>query len=382
MDRAGNTVDTERPSTDLILLHHRLRGDARYLLRLVQYFGSATRLLADSDVESLAALGIPEGIARAIHAPVTRAEQRAQDAAMRWVAAGQQHILVFGEPGYPARLAEIHDPPLLLFAAGEVGLLDTHQVAIVGSRKLTMTGRKVARMLAGDLCRAGVTITSGMALGIDAAAHQGALDANGKTIAVLGSGCDLLYPASNKRLGERIRDGGGLLVSEFPLGCGARAHHFPQRNRIVTGLCLGTVVVEAALRSGSLVSARLAMEQGREVFAVPGSVLNPMSRGCHKLLREGAKLTESAEDILEELEAIVGPRQGIAPSIELTPGQAQLLALMGGDAVSVDSLVEGTGMAVAEVLATLLALEIDGLVQAEAGGYALSAQGALQVIGH
>lgn len=365
---------------DWLVLHRQTGGNPAWLARLMAYFGSPGCALREATPPILAELGITGTLAATIgRLGVTAQRELAAD--LGWLSQAGHQLVVTGTAQYPERLLEIPDPPPVLFCDGPVALLASLQVAMVGSRKMSSTGRKIAGMLASDLCRAGVTVTSGLAQGIDAACHQGALAVGGNTIAVLGSGCDVIYPSINKRLARAIRDAGGLIVSEFPLRVRARDYHFPQRNRIVTGLSLGTVVVEAALKSGSLISARLAMEQGREVFAVPGSVLNPLSAGCHKLIRDGAKLTERVEDIIEELVGIVTP-EGSSSSVPLVRDKAQqrLLSCMSADPVSVDMLALASGIPAAEVLGMLVELEIDGLVEAGAGGYLLAPRYARSVI--
>jgi DNA processing protein len=246
----------------------------------------------------------------------------------------------------------------VLFAIGRVELLHRPALAIVGSRNATQQGVGNAEAFAGALACAGVTIVSGLALGIDTAAHRGALDADSdaSTIAVVGTGVDVIYPAGNRALTQRIRTD-GLVISEFPLRTPAIAHNFPRRNRIIAGLAKGVLVVEAALRSGSLITARLAAEVGREVFAVPGSIHSPLAKGCHRLIREGAKLVESAHDIAEDLglERVAAPAAGAATE----PGpHTELLALLGHDPVDLDTLAQRTGRDAADLAAALLELEL------------------------
>ncbi|MCE2980102.1 MAG: DNA-processing protein DprA [Betaproteobacteria bacterium] len=220
--------------------------------------------------------------------------------ALGWLAEPGHHLLSLDDPAYPCLLQEIDDPPVLLYVAGRLDLLQRPALAMVGSRNPSALGAQTAEGFARGFSEAGLTVVSGLALGIDAAAHRGALGGAGSTVAVVGTGLDIVYPARNRDLAHRIALEGAL-VSEFPLGMTARADHFPRRNRILSGLALGCLVVEANLRSGSLITARLATEQGREVFAVPGSIHSPMARGCHLLIRQGAKLTESTADVIEEL---------------------------------------------------------------------------------
>ncbi len=234
-----------------------------------------------------------------IHNPF-HGEWKERDQLLHWLAYDQHQVLTLGHADYPELLQQIADPPLMLYLAGDVELLHRPQLAIVGSRKPTIEGFNDARRFAGALSELGWCITSGLAEGIDAAAHQGCLQANGKTLAVLGTGIDRVYPRSNQPLYEQIYHQ-GLLISEFPLGTAPRGHNFPKRNRIVAGLSVGVLVVEAALKSGSLISARLACESGREVFAIPGSIHQAQYKGCHQLIKQGAKLTETIQDIHEEL---------------------------------------------------------------------------------
>lgn len=365
-------MPSDEEQTSLLVLHRQTGGRPDCLDKLFAYYGSAQNVLREATPADLAALDINNETAVRICAWRSPEARRALEADRRWLAAPGHCVLTLDSPDYPARLQEIHDPPRLLFCDGDARLLSTIQVAVVGSRKMSITGRKVAMLLAGDLCRAGATVTSGLALGVDAAGHEGALAAGGRTVAVLGSGCDVIYPAHHHRLARNIRRKGGAIVSEFPLGTAARGHHFPQRNRIVTGLSVGTLVVEAALKSGSLISARLAMEQGREVFAVPGSVLNPLSAGCHQLIRDGAKLTERIEDIVEELAGIVAPERPALAVPACTDEQRRLLSCMGTEAAGVDALATASGLPASRILSMLIELEVAGLVVAEAGGYALS----------
>ncbi|HEX7047457.1 MAG TPA: DNA-processing protein DprA [Gammaproteobacteria bacterium] len=301
------------------------------------------------------------------------------DADADWIATSGARLLPANAAEYPDMLLRIPDPPIALFTRGDISLLQRPQLAVVGSRNPTAGGRDIAYDFARTLARAGLLITSGLALGIDAAAHEGGLDASGGTVAVCGTGLDRLYPASNRKLGERIL-AEGVLVSEFPPGTPPRAENFPQRNRIVSGMSLGALVVEAAYRSGSLITARLASEQGREVFAIPGSIHNPLARGCHRLIRDGAKLVESANDVLEELGPLIGVRLSSAePATETTltveakeeaddPQYRSLLEKMGYDPTPVDVIVARTGLNADVVSSMLLILELQGKVEAAPGG--------------
>jgi DNA processing protein len=275
-------------------------------------------------------------------------------------------IVTLGDPEYPPALLQSPDPPLLLYVHGRVSLLSAPSVAIVGSRNPTPQGEQNARAFATHLSRAGFTVVSGLALGIDAAAHEGGLAGAGSTVAVVGTGLDRVYPRRNRELAHRIARE-GLLVSEFPLGSEPLHQHFPQRNRIIAGLAQGTLVVEAALQSGSLITARLATEAGREVFAIPGSIHAPLSRGCHQLLKDGAKLVESGDDLLEELRpgsAATRPAPPCEPAEEEDP----LLQALGHDPATLDALVARTGWPAARLNARLLELELDAQVVRLPGG--------------
>ena len=300
---------------------------------------------------------------------------------LAWLEQGECHLLTMAEDNYPPLLRDIDDAPPLLFLRGDPHLLTQPQLAMVGSRNPSAGGRETARDFAHTLAASGMVITSGLALGIDAASHQGALEGGGQTIAVAGTGLDRVYPASNRELAHAIIDGGGAIISEFPPGTPPQAGNFPKRNRIISGLSLGTLVVEAALRSGSLITARLAVEQGREVFAIPGSIHNPLARGCHQLIRQGAKLVESAADILEELapqlHAILAQDEGDegdGSESELDGEYLQLLQAIGHEPTSVDRMVERSGLTAEAVSSMLLILELQGYVEATAGGYARTAK--------
>jgi DNA processing protein len=287
-----------------------------------------------------------------------------------------RYILVQSEKHYPELLEEIHDPPPLLYLQGDINLLSQWQLAIVGSRNPSESGRQLAYDFSHHLAQVGLCITSGLAMGIDAAAHQGALAAGGKTIAVVGTGLDRVYPAKHRELAHDIA-ANGLLVSEFPLGTLPKAENFPRRNRIISALTLGTLVIEAALKSGSLITARMAMEQGRDVFAIPGSIHNPLAKGCHKLIREGAKLVETTQDILEELgplamaqaeAALNGVEEHQEQEKSNDPEYQLLLDKLGFDPITIDELIQRCGLTAEEVSSMLLLLELKGQVESLAGG--------------
>ena len=289
---------------------------------------------------------------------------------LAWLENPDNQVITLQDNRYPPQLREIADPPPILFVRGNIVLLHTPQIAIVGSRNPTSDGKKIAHDFAASLCDAGFTITSGLALGIDAAGHRGALASNGFTIAVAGTGLDLVYPASHKQLATDIV-ATGAMVSEFPPGTAAHANHFPRRNRIISGLSQGLLVVEAAQQSGSLISARMALEQNREVFAIPGSIHNPLARGCNALIREGAKLVETTQHIIEEL----GQHYQTLNKIQATQSQSlldleqqKLLNLILYSPTSVDNLVTQTGQSVEIIASMLLLLELQGYISSAPGG--------------
>ena len=294
-----------------------------------------------------------------------------------WIKNPHHHLVAFTDPRYPSTLHGLERRPIVLYVAGKPEVLNDPQLSIVGSRNPTPAGRDTAFDLAESLAARGLAITSGLAEGIDTAAHRGALAAQGVTLAVLGNGIDRVYPRSNQGLSEEIRFRGAL-ISEFPLGTPPRRENFPQRNRVIAGLSLGTLVVEAARRSGSLITARLAGDQNRELFAVPGSIHNPLSRGCHELIRQGAKLTETAADILSELNFSAFLRAGYSASgspgsaAELEAGMDKehkiLLDALGFDPADLDMLVVRTGFKAEAVSSMMLILELEGHVQAAPGG--------------
>lgn len=374
------TLATEKTALDnhgtlvpwLILLHAPGLGPIT-LARLLEAFPSPTAILTAAADGQLRTHGVSKQSVDFLTSP----ESRLVDADLEWLEGGSdRHIIPRDSQYYPALLNEIADPPPVLFVRGQAERLNDPQLAIVGSRNPTPVGLETSQAFARSLVATGLTITSGLALGIDAAAHKGALEGNGTTIAVTGTGPDRVYPARHRRLAEKIL-ANGALVSEFPPGTAARPEHFPRRNRLISGMSIGTLVTEAALHSGSLITARLALDQGREVFAIPGSIHNPLARGCHRLLRNGAKLVEEIYDIIEELGQYV-----VVPSrMETNHGspqtavdgldqrQQKVLHNLGFEPTSVDTLIERTGFT-ADILTTiLLALELQGLVTTTPGGF-------------
>jgi len=338
---------------------------AAALRGLLQKYGLPEAVLAKSRAELAA--HVSPAVLEALHSPAVK---ESVERALHWLGGPNKALVTLADDAYPRALLEIADPPPVLYVQGRLGLLQHPSLAIVGSRNATAQGAANAEGFARALSDAGLTVVSGLALGIDAAAHRGGLAGASSTIAVLGTGIDIVYPRRNAELAAEI-SARGLLLSEFPLGTAATTHHFPRRNRLISGLSRGCLVVEAALASGSLITARAAAEQGREVFAIPGSIHSPLSKGCHALLKTGAKLVESAEDVLTELS---GFRQSgfastaAAAARPQNAGATGLLAHMGHDPVDVDALCIRAGLSVEQVTSELLRLELDGRVCALPGG--------------
>ena len=334
------------------------------LLRLLNHYELSEIFSASRS--NLSALGLSEKIIQSIQSPDwARIEQD-----LEWLNQNQNYAFTLEDVGYPPQLKEISNPPPVLFIKGNPALLVEPQIAIVGSRNPSTIGTKIAIEFAQALAIRGLTITSGMALGIDAASHQGAINVNGQTIAVAGTGLDRVYPACHKQLATQIVEHGAL-VSEFPPGTAAKANHFPRRNRIISGLCMGLLVVEAAQESGSLITARLALEQNREVFAIPGSIHNPLARGCNALIRQGAKLVETVEDIFEELgqynqSPITNRAENLQTGLDLE--QQNLLKLIDYNPTTVDTLVLESGWSVEIISSMLLVLELQGYIATASGG--------------
>jgi DNA processing protein len=339
--------------------------------RLLERFGSPEAIFAEAPQSDLS-----EKIKTAIRSP----QQQRVDETLSWLEVEGNQLITSNSTDYPERLRLLSDAPTLLFAVGEASLLYSPQIAMVGSRNPSRSGSDTASEFARYFATVGITITSGLALGIDTASHEGALKGGGGTIAVLGTGPDRVYPASNRDLAHQIIAQGGLIVSEFPPGTQPIAGNFPKRNRIISGLSLGTLVVEAALKSGSLITARLATEQGREVFAIPGSIHNPLARGCHRLIKDGAKLVETAADLLEEL----APQLRLVLNANMAhtelPGNATttpkldqeylaLLQMIGDGPTPANLLIELSGLTANVVSSMLLQLELQGYVALNPGGY-------------
>jgi DNA processing protein len=336
---------------------------------LLEHFGSIENIFSASrgQLDKLLA-GKHDAVSAILDGPEAQTFQSEFD----WLEQPGHHLLVWSDPDYPVLLREITDPPMMLYVIGQREALSNPQLAIVGSRNPSPMGRENAQAFARSLAAAGLTVTSGLALGVDGAAHRGALAAGGTTIAVTGTGLDRVYPARHRELAHEIV-AHGALVSEFALGTPPLPENFPIRNRLISGLSLGTLVVEAALASGSLITARLATEQGREVFAIPGSIHAPQARGCHALIRQGAKLVETAQDILEELGPLASVARAAAPENAapvptLDAPMAALLQQIGHDPVSVDALIERSGLTADAVSSMLLQMELNGLVSSCPGG--------------
>ncbi len=345
-------------------------GSRRFQALLTQ-IGTPCQILATDPKQLTDAKVIPQNVAARLSTP----DWPQVEKQLCWQRQSGNHIITCSDPLYPALLKEIIDPPPLLFIQGDLNLLSRQQIAIVGSRNPSPDGSDNTFAFARDLVRHGYTITSGLALGVDTFAHRGALANGGATIAVMGTGPDHRYPKSNRSLANEIVQNGAL-VTEFPIGTPPLAENFPRRNRIISGMSLGVLVTEAALRSGSLITARSALEQGREVFAIPGSIHNPLARGCHSLLRDGAKLVENTKDIIDELGALSSAFPPNEPpttlplfSKPLAPNEQKVLSSLGFDPSSIDTLVERTELTVEELSAILLILELHNYVKTTPGGH-------------
>lgn len=347
-------------------------GSAIYR-RLLRWFGDPAAVFRASRgalAEALAGVPDSKKLAAAI---ASGPDLQAILPDQRWLeGAAERYLLCLDEPTYPEQLAMIADPPALLFVEGALAALEPPQVAVVGSRSCTALGRELAREFAADLTAAGITVTSGLASGIDSAAHLGAVESGGCTLAVTGNGLDIVYPRSGADLAERIRATGGALVSEFPVGVKPHPGHFPRRNRVIAGLSLGAVVVEADLASGSLITARLAAEQGREVFAIPGSPRNPRARGCNALIRDGATLVQNADQVIEALAPQLRTLLDTAAAKNTDDGSTaaddSFLEKIGFEPFSLDDVVAASGLTPAAVSTKLLTYELDGVIAPSPGG--------------
>lgn len=349
----------------LLSLHRLTAGHPGLAQKLVQIYGSPELVLSEFDLRFTP---VAPAIAKALtQSAFSKEHQKLVDADRCWGEETTRHLLSVNHPHYPFRLKTLSDPPFMLFIWGDLDCITSDQIAIVGSRRPTPLGISNATRMASELAEVGFTITSGMAIGIDAAAHRGAVEAGGSTIAVQGCGSDRIYPRSHERLALRILER-GCLVSEYPTGFPAHARHFPQRNRIVTGLSRGTLVVEAAEKSGSLISARLAMEQGREVFAIPGSIRSRQSEGCHQLIKQGATLVTSVLDVIEEFHDFKVRRTS---PVSLSQNEQRVMTVLQDGPRHADRMVEETRLSIAELLAILIGLEIKGEIESGSDGYML-----------
>ena len=353
---------------------HRTRGLGPIGQRKLLDAFSSIKQIFSADGSTLKKTGLDEKSITSISQP----DWVAIEADLDWLDMPGHHLITIDDEAYPILLREIPDPPVVLYAHGRPEVLKAIQIGIVGSRNPDTAGRKAADEFARELVYAGATVTSGLALGIDSCSHRGALNANGYTIAVTGNGLDMIYPARHRALAEDIVDN-GILVSEFPPGTKPISANFPRRNRIISGMSTGVLVIQAALRSGSLITARYAMEQGREVFAIPGSIHNPLAKGCHTLIKQGAKLVESVNDIVEELGSLAtvvidenasqkNNVENNKDKEELDADYKVLLDTMAYDPMPIDKLIELTGLTTDSVSSMLLILELRGLVVSQAGG--------------
>jgi len=353
------------------------------LISVIESFGGVAAVAAAS-VRNLTRHGLSETAANAIARP----DQAAIDTGLQWLAQPDHHLLCWDCDDYPALLRRIDSPPAALFVDGDPGCLWQPQIAVIGSRNPTAGGLDHARDFAATLARQGMTITSGLASGIDTAAHAAAMDTGAMTIAVNGTGLDIVYPASSRPVAQRIRSQGAM-ISELPLGSPPKRRHFPSRNRIISGLSLAVLVIEAGLNSGTLITARKAAEQGRDVFALPGSLHNPMAKGCHRLIREGARLIETTADIMQELGPLaaelhmeIRQRLDRADNLEGTAEKSEkypknllddsdysaIWAVLGYDPKPVDTIIEQSSLSAREVSSMLLMMELKGLVRKHENG--------------
>lgn len=332
--------------------------------RLLSAFGLPGNIFS----ASLATLQevVTERVARALLAPLSAEATALIERTLEWATHSGNHVLTVADSTYPQTLLNTADPPIVLYAKGRIELLGQVSVAVVGSRNATAQGVNNAEKFSEALSQAGLTVISGMALGIDTAAHEGGLRGAGSTVAVIGTGADIVYPARNRSLAHRIAES-GCIISEYPLGTPAIPSNFPRRNRLISGLSRGVLVVEAAAQSGSLITARMAGEQGRDVFAIPGSIHSPLAKGCHLLIKQGAKLVESAQDILEEITYRV-PASTV-PAPHTAPARSSpILDAMGFDPVDLDTLAMRCEFDIAALHAELLTLELEGVVETLPGG--------------
>ncbi len=338
---------------------------------LLDRFNEPQAILSATKADLMQVEGVGDEVARSI---ISWREKVDLDGELTRIEKAAVQIVTRDDPEYPKNLREVYDPPIILYVRGTLSERDALAIAVVGSRRTTLYGQDMARKLAYQLGRVGVTVVSGLARGIDTAAHTGALQAKGRTVAVIGCGIDIVYPAENEKLANEIIEKGGAVVTEFPFGVKPDKQNFPMRNRIISGWSLGTVVVEANLKSGALITANQAAEQGRQVFAVPGRADSILSRGTNKLIKDGAKLTEDAEDILGEFEYLLPKRAteqaeaaseggGTKPALVLSEMEEKVMAQVGQEETAIDEIIRASGLTTACVSATLLSLEMKRLVR-------------------
>ena len=350
---------------DLLQLHRLTYGEPGLAKKLIKHYGSPEATLKYFDARLTPVRpAVSQRLSEAFKQQPKELHQYES-----WQALPDHFVLTMGDSNYPEQLAEIADPPLVLFGLGNASCLQQDQLSIVGSRKASKTGIILGEQFASELSAVGFVVTSGLALGVDAAAHRGALKVGGQTVAVEAVGAGDVYPRRHERLAAQIKDA-GCLLTEYPSGVEARPYHFPQRNRIVTGLSRGTLVVEAAESSGSVISARLAMEQGREVFAVPGSAISSRNEGCHRLIRQGAKLVANLADLLEEFSDFEVKRH-VRPR-KLSDQEQVIVDVLASHPAHADRIHEVTGIAIHELMALLISLEIQGEIKSDGVGYRLS----------
>lgn len=337
------------------------------LRQLLDHFGEAPAILRASRAQLLQVCGIGAETAEAIAAWEQTVDLAGE---LKRIADFGCHVLTQADADYPDLLKQIYDPPIVLYVKGALSAKDKNAVAMVGSRRTTHYGQETARKLAYQLAYVGVTVVSGGARGIDTAAHQGALAAKGRTVVVLGNGINIVFPSENAELFERAAANGAVLT-QFPFNRKADKQSFPIRNRIVAGMTLGTVVVEAGLSSGALITAGMAVEQGRQIFAVPGRIDSPQSKGCHDLIKKGAKLCEGAEDILSEFEYLFPPTNrpsspdatGVLPALSLSENEQKVIATLGDDETTIDEVIRGSGLPPSAASVVLLSLEMKRLIR-------------------
>ncbi len=351
---------------DWLRLEQTVGVGAETARKLLAHFGLPTNIFS-AGYAALKPL-VSERIAMALSHPMSDEIAGQIERTILWCQQATNQVLTLADPQYPRVLLEIADPPILIYVKGRAELLSAPSIAVVGSRNATAQGISHAEKFSEALSQTGLTISSGLAAGIDAAAHQGGLRARGSTVAVIGTGADIVYPARNRALAHLIADN-GCIISEYPLGMPAIASNFPRRNRIISGLARGVLVIEAASQSGSLITARMAAEQGRDVFAIPGSIHSPLSKGCHQLIKQGAKLVDSAQDIIDELNfsvPVVATNDFASESNVLK--EDDFLASLGYDPIHLEVLLERTGYDIATLSGKLLERELDGQLESLPGG--------------